>query len=54
MRYKFPDAPEQSGRILLHTASLAAAGFAVPATAKDGVIELQPGQPVNLTFPRTN
>jgi hypothetical protein len=41
-------------RIVLHTASLAQAGFTVPATAKDGLIEIQPGQPVNLLFAKTN
>jgi hypothetical protein len=39
--------------IRLHTASLTAAGFAVPSSAKDAMIEIQPGQPVNLTFHRT-
>jgi hypothetical protein len=37
-------------KILLHTASLTTAGFTVPATAKDGVMEIQPGQPVNLVL----
>jgi len=37
-------------RILLHTASLEHAGFATPASAKDGVLEIQPGQPVAMTF----
>ena len=39
-------------RILVHTASLARAGFSAPASAKDGVIKVQPGQPVKLTFTR--
>ncbi|HQY06894.1 MAG TPA: hypothetical protein PLQ52_12590, partial [Lacunisphaera sp.] len=39
-------------RIVLHTASLAQAGFTIPATAKDGLIEIQPGQPVQLAFAR--
>ncbi len=39
-------------RILLHTASLTHAGFATPASAKDGLIELTPGQPFALTMIR--
>ncbi|SDR84808.1 hypothetical protein [Opitutus sp. GAS368] len=38
-------------RIVLHTASLEHAGFAPPASAQDGLIEIQPGQPVSLVFP---
>jgi hypothetical protein len=41
-------------RIVLHTASLAQAGFAVPSTTKDGLIEIQPGQPVTLIFAKSN
>jgi hypothetical protein len=39
-------------RILLHTASLVRAGFAVPAAAKDGLIELPTGQAFDLSFNR--
>ncbi|HEY0865323.1 MAG TPA: hypothetical protein VGD97_14545 [Lacunisphaera sp.] len=41
---------DRPGRILLHTASLRAAGFIIPASAKDDLIDVQPGQPVSLTF----
>jgi hypothetical protein len=40
-------------RIVLHTASLAGVGFSVPSTAKDGLIEILPGQPVDLSFSKT-
>lgn len=40
-------------KILLHTTSLANAGFALPLTTKDGMMEIQPGQPVNLTLIRS-
>jgi len=40
-------------RIFLHTASLTEAGFSVPSTAKDGLIEILPGQPVDLSFSKT-
>jgi len=41
-------------RVVVHTASLAQAGFGIPATAKDGLIEIQPGQAGNLTFAKSN
>lgn len=41
-------------RILVHTASLEHAGFVLPAAAKDGSIELPPGQSVNLSFAKSN
>jgi hypothetical protein len=36
--------------ILLHTDSLTHAGFATPANAKDGIIQIEAGQPFALTF----
>lgn len=42
---------DATGRILLHTASLVAAGFAVP-DAKNDVIELPRGRPAELRFTR--
>jgi hypothetical protein len=41
-------------RILVHTASLLRAGFHVPPYTKDGLIEMKPGQPINLTFSKVN
>jgi hypothetical protein len=41
-------------RILLHTASLAQAGFAIPAAARNGLLAIEPAQPVDLTFARAN
>jgi hypothetical protein len=37
-------------RIMVHTASLGRAGFAAPASAKDGLIEVQPGQAISLSI----
>ncbi|MDI1248570.1 MAG: hypothetical protein PSV13_06770 [Lacunisphaera sp.] len=39
-------------RLVLHTASLERAGFAAPASAKGGLIELPAGQPFALDFVR--
>jgi len=40
-------------RIFVHTDSLARAGFAVPPTAKNGLLEISSGASVAITFPRT-
>lgn len=40
-------------RILLHTASLTSAGFAVPTAGKQDPIDIPPGQPASFTFART-
>jgi hypothetical protein len=37
-------------KILLHTDSLTHSGFAAPSNTKDGLVEIQPGQPVALSF----
>jgi hypothetical protein len=39
-------------RVLLHTKSLALAGFVTPSTDKDGIIEVVAGQPLTLSFTR--
>ncbi len=39
-------------KILLHTKSLALAGFATPSTTKDGIIEVVAGQSLTLNFKR--
>ncbi len=43
---------EKQIRIVLHTASLEHAGFTAPASAKDGSIEIKPGQPYKLQLTR--
>jgi hypothetical protein len=40
-------------RLVLHTASLERAGFAAPASTRDGLIEFPAGQPFALDFVRT-
>lgn len=40
-------------KIVLHTRSLQLAGFTAPASAQDGLIEIQPGQPFMLSFSRS-